>query len=434
MGNFSIDLRQSKKIVDSEEALIKKLASIERNITSVRAGLNLGAATDRVKARLSELVSDVSEERNSMKDMKKGLDDISQKYTKTEKDLLGISPSEVISGIVGVMAMPQIMLSGWALQLLGLNNEDKDNLLTKLINDGIGNSGLPFWDVFGFHAEDDDFFGIKSDEVIDLIHDSNLSDTNPLKKYADKLHDIDEKGKKDIIKGYYDEDDIWHDSTGAPEGSDAQKDFDKHKPFEPDVTLASVGTSVSGALWETGAEGSYGIASGSYNVAAGQAEASASAYAGPLGVGAEVGIGVTAFTASAQGSLGNEYFNLHGNGEVNVGKADASAAVNVGLLDKDGNFNPQLGAKFSAEALAAEASATVGGTVAGTEINAKGSVNVGVGFHADVGINDGVLSFDVGASLGVGVGVSLEIDFSGTVNAVADFASNAWSGIMGLFG
>lgn len=81
-----------------------------------------------------------------------------------------------------------------------------------------------------------------------------------------------------------------------------------------------------------------------------------------------------------------------------------------------------------------EASATAGATIAGTSVNAKGSVKVGIGAHADVGYSDGVLSLDIGASLGIGVGVSLEIDFSGTVDAVADFAGNAWSGITGLFG
>lgn len=433
MSSFSIDLRQSKKTVESEEALVRKLASIEMAITSVRGSLNLGAATARVKAGLSELASDVNEERSSMKEMKKGLDDINQKYTKTEKDLLGMSISEGISGIIGGLTMTPIVISGWVLQLLGLNNDDKDHLLTNLINDGIDNSDSPFLDLFGFHAEDDDSFGINSDKVIDHIHDSNLSDTNPLKDYADKLHAINENSEKDIYTGYRDKDGNWHDATGAAEGSDAQNDFDEHKPFEADVTVASVGTAVTGALWDTGGEGSYGIASGAYNVAAGQAEASASAYAGLYGVGAQVGAGVTAFTAGVQGSLGNEYYNVHGSAEVDVGHVGANAAVNVGLLDENGNFNPQLGGSISAEAIAAEVSATVGGTIAGTAVNATGSVNVGVGAHADVGLNDGVLSLDIGASVGLGVSVSLEIDFSGTVNAVADFASNAWSGITGLF-
>lgn len=347
MSNFSIDLLQSKKAVESEEALVKQLASIEMAVTSVRGSLNLGAATARIKSRLSELASDVNEESRSMKEMKKGLDDINQKYTKTEKDLLGISTSE---------GLPSI--AGWAVQGLGLNDNDKGRLPTFSIPD----IDLPFIELSGFHIEEG-FIGAKDD-----------------------------------------------------------------------MTLASVGTSVTGVLWEAGGEGSYGIASGSYNVAAGQAEASASAYAGLLGVGAQVGVGVTAFTASAQGSLGNEYFNLHGSTEVNVGHVGAEAAVNVGLVDENGNFNPQLGGSLSAEALLAEASATVGGTIAGTEINATGSVNIGVGAHADVGLNDGVLSLDIGASVGIGVSVSLEIDFSGTVNAVADFASNAWSGITGLFG
>ncbi len=433
MSNFSINLQQTKKTVESEEALIQKLALVEMEITAVKSVLHLGAATARIKNSLSALASDVGDERISLKKMRSSLDEIDKEYTKTEKGLLGMSTSGAISAIAGGILAPQFIVPAWILHTLGLNNDDKDHLLTDLLNHTIDESDSPILDLFNFHAEDDDFSGIKTDEAIDLIHDSDLPDSNPFKKAADKLNEINEESNRDIKKGYKDKDG-WHDVTDAPDDSDEAKEFDKHKPFSPEITLASVGTGVTGALWENGNEGSYGAASGSYHIAAGQAEASASAYAGPYGVGAQIGVGVTAFTASAQGSIGDEYYNAHGSLEVNVGHVGAEAAVNAGFVDENGNFNPQLSASASAEALLFEASATAGATIAGTSVNATGSINFGVGAHADVGYSDGVLSLDIGASLGIGVGVSLEIDFSGTVDAVADFAGNAWSGITGLFG
>lgn len=50
-----------------------------------------------------------------------------------------------------------------------------------------------------------------------------------------------------------------------------------------------------------------------------------------------------------------------------------------------------------------------------------GGVNFGIGAHADVGYKDGVLKCDIGASLGVGVSLDVEIDISGMVETVNDF-------------
>ena len=44
-------------------------------------------------------------------------------------------------------------------------------------------------------------------------------------------------------------------------------------------------------------------------------------------------------------------------------------------------------------------------------------------------IPHGKISVDIGATLGVGGSVSLEVDLSKTVNAVADGAKNVWSGL-----
>lgn len=248
------------------------------------------------------------------------------------------------------------------------------------------------------------------------------------------------------MKGYRDENGAWHNVKDADKNSVEAKEFKDSSSLTKEATIASVGTEVTGALWDTSGEGAIGYLSGSYDVAAGKAEADASAYAGVYsytedgkkiftpGIGAEIGVGVTAFSASAKGALGDEYFDVHGKLSADVGKVDAKASVNVGLFDKDGNLNPQVGAKLSAEALLAEASASAGVKLAGTDVDVKGSVNFGIGAHADMGLTDGKLSVDIGASLGVGIGVKLEIDFSGTVNAVADTVDSVWKDITGWFG
>ena len=49
-----------------------------------------------------------------------------------------------------------------------------------------------------------------------------------------------------------------------------------------------------------------------------------------------------------------------------------------------------------------------------------------MGAHANVGYKDGKLSLDVGATLGVGASVKLEVDIGGTIDAVKDLGQAAW--------
>lgn len=438
MSSFSIDIKQSKKVVKDEEALIKKLAAIEISISSVKNGLSLGASTWAVSRQIAQIAANVNDERSKMKDLKRGLEAVNSLYISTENKLLGAddkkaSVSSILSGIIGTVMAPQIAVSSVMANLLGIGT-GKNNFLTDWVQNTIDYSNNPFLDLFGFKAEDENSIGISSDGVIDQLSDSNLSDTNPLKKAADKLKAINDAGELPGIQGYVDENGKYHPKKDSDDNSD-----ESFSGLNQEATLASIGTNVSGALWDETNE------SGTCGVAAGKVDANAMAYAGLFsytddgkkkftpGIGAEVGMGITAFTAFAGGALGNEYFDVHGDVSVDVGKVGASAAVNVGLYDSEGKLNPQAGVRLEAEALVAEASATGGVKVAGTDIDVTGSVNFGIGAHADVGIRDGKISIDIGASLGVGVGVKLDIDFSGTVNAAADMASDAWSGIVGWF-
>ena len=450
MSRVSIEFNRSKKVVESEELLIKELAAIELRISYIKNEVCVGAATSQIRNNLSAVASKVNNERRSLKQMAQGLENINALYLTTENKLLGVdysksSNSKIFYGIIGAILVPEIAISYIVAEILGINTT-KSNWITTWIQDGINKSNLPFFDLFGFEAKDKNEKVKASIDMIEELSESKLSDQSLRKKRANKLKEFNDAGKKTFVKGYRDENGAWHNVKDADKNSVEAKEFKDSSSLTKEATIASVGTEVTGALWDTSGEGAIGYLSGSYDVAAGKAEADASAYAGVYsytedgkkiftpGIGAEIGVGVTAFSASAKGALGDEYFDVHGKLSADVGKVDAKASVNVGLFDKDGNLNPQVGAKLSAEALLAEASASAGVKLAGTDVDVKGSVNFGIGAHADMGLTDGKLSVDIGASLGVGIGVKLEIDFSGTVNAVADTVDSVWKDITGWFG
>lgn len=148
------------------------------------------------------------------------------------------------------------------------------------------------------------------------------------------------------------------------------------------------------------------------------------------GVQAEIGASVTAAKAEwEQQWLGDENFGLNTEVGVTAGKAGVGGQLGAQLYDKDGKLNVQLGGKLEAEAIAAEVEGSVGVNVLGGEVGVKGGVNFGVGAHADVGYKDGVFKCDIGASLGVGLSLDVEVDVGGMVETVADTATAAWDGI-----
>ena len=154
------------------------------------------------------------------------------------------------------------------------------------------------------------------------------------------------------------------------------------------------------------------------------------------GIAAEAGASYSAFTTSAEGQIGSDYLNVHGDGKIEVGQAEGKAKGELGIVD--GSFRAY--GELSAEANFLKAEGSVGVNVGGIEGNIGGSVTVGVGAHAKVGYTDGVVSFDIGASLGVGFSINVELDVSGAVDAVCDicegakeFASDAWDTITGWF-
>lgn len=142
------------------------------------------------------------------------------------------------------------------------------------------------------------------------------------------------------------------------------------------------------------------------------------------GVSAEVGASVAVVQVEAEGRIGlgedKNMLGVYGNVDAKALSAEAKAKVSA-------NRN-EVYAGASAEADLVKLSATGGVSVLGTDLGVSGSLKVGVGAHCEVGYTDGKFKVDIGAAVGVGFDLGFEVDVSGTVDAVCDFAASAWDG------
>ena len=140
-------------------------------------------------------------------------------------------------------------------------------------------------------------------------------------------------------------------------------------------------------------------------------------------VSAEAGAGVCAFAASAKGKIGNDMIGAQGNVSAEVGSAEAKASLKAQVFDKNGELKPQVSAKAKAEAIAVEAKGTASAHVPGVEASVTGSVNLGVGAHAEFSYKEGKVKAEVGASVLAGASVGVEVDVSEGIAAISDLSS-----------
>lgn len=227
-------------------------------------------------------------------------------------------------------------------------------------------------------------------------------------------------------------------NKGRKEEKQQEKDRFEADQMDKAATLFSLKKEEKDALFSREDEMDAGWVKGSYEYSVKQREKVAEVYGGIYatgpdgerkfapGFGAEIGVGGSLFHFEGEGQLGSDALGVYGETEIEVGKVELKGGADLGLFGKDGSVNPQAHIGGSMEVIAAEMSGTVGGVIAGTKIGATGRVNVGFGAHADVGLKDGKLSLDLGASFGVGASVKLDIDISGTIDAVCSFAKSAW--------
>ena len=150
-------------------------------------------------------------------------------------------------------------------------------------------------------------------------------------------------------------------------------------------------------------------------------------------ISAKAGAGALAAQMSAQGRVSNDYIGIYAKGEVKALEAVSQIEFGAVVFDQEGQYNPQILAKAAAQAKAAEISGGLGLVILGADVGVKAGMNVGIGAHAEFEYTDGVLSMDVGASLGIGVSFGLDIDIEGLLEGVRALTADAWSAISSAF-
>lgn len=233
-----------------------------------------------------------------------------------------------------------------------------------------------------------------------------------------------------------------------------EKDEDATKKFDDGIKDSKMDASVkigfsdkvSAAWLDESGEIEYGILKSSGSVELVKGEAKKEGYIGLYqkdpssgkmvfkpGVGGEIGASFSAFTAEEKVELGNDMLGVYASSTQTAGKVGAKAEGSVGLYDSKGKFNPSAYVGATAEIIAGEITAKAGGKILGTDVGVSGSLNYGIGAHANAGYKGGKFYLDVGASFGVGASAKLEIDIGGTVDAVCDGAKAAWDGVKNWF-
>lgn len=190
--------------------------------------------------------------------------------------------------------------------------------------------------------------------------------------------------------------------------------------------VSSMDASVEGHLGRGKVSGSLfgGLVSGSAMLAAGSLSASGSVGATLYDegkfrphIGAEVSGEATALKGEIGTSLGSDANNVHGKAEGKLFTAETSAGVQAGVYktkDADGNEITVAGVKAEAGAEAYIASGKVSGgfSIFGVKVDASLKGHVGTGAKAGGEISSSYASLDFGAALGLGAGISINVDWS----------------------
>lgn len=448
MARILIEPAKARIVLGSEESLESSLRAFSQDVDSVRRGLRYKiAGEEQISARLKEAAAQLTKEAASARAMHNGLDQVIQRYEQTEngnRDRASSAEHTSIQQNSGGGSNEDSQDerhdgSLWKDLLSAVSIINMDWLLP------VGPCPNPYTVLPAVFAEEFrkaiELGLLKASGEVEEKHEEGI-DLRKLYKDEDhgifkKIDDWEDDHQRDLGDGkHYYKDLKTGKITAVNLNNEKEKEafYAHNKGTIPvDLKLAGIGASGSIAVIDQDWKGSTGWAGHEGNVSLAKLEGHADAYLG-LGLAcAEIGAGFTAFSAEEKGYLGDENTQIYGKAGVEVGKADAKAGFSAGFVDKEGNINPSLYAGASAEAIGGEASVTLGGKAFGADVGLKGSVNYGIGAHANVGLHDGKISVDVGATLGVGVSVKLDIDVSGTIEGVCDAAGKVWSGVSSLF-
>lgn len=384
MAQFSVKPDNAKITADEERRLIRDLDNLENEIRVISNQLGFQVASKaHIRNRLNSAANRVSGYRSGMSSMHSALKNVINNYSSTENAIMG--------------------------------NANVDNAKIQNAN-GIGYEGIGYRE--GTLKRLEDYLS----NALQMIDDGEYRDyilkrIESIKDFVAKIYNCDLSALGFLLA-------MPNIIQGDIEAFD--KFVDNIKETVIDKTSFEAETKVSGALYQNQLScknGSLGVTALAYN-------AYASAEGGLVSkdengnliidphINAKAGASFTALEVSGTYAVGDEWMGAGASGNVTVGKVSGEAELSAGFRDKDGSFNPHAKLDASAEAILIDAEAQAGFTVLGTKAEVQGSVNVGIGAHANVEVGDGKISCDIGASLGIGASISFTIDYGGTVNAV----------------
>lgn len=388
MAQFSVKTRQALSQAEEERKMAGELGEYEEAIRNAANRLSFrSSALGGIQARLRATADQVGAQRMGMAGMSSALSSIMQSYDRTEQRIYSNA------GGKGNLQMKEIAAS----IIDGFRGEEKDieNFIKNLITT-IKGSEPAEWLLERIEEYDQ--------YVAEIIQNGAV--TPGLLLMLPKLL-ID---SKETYDGF----------------------LDKVKDSIEEATGFDVNVSKEGALYSKeirSKHGSLGVSALAYEAYAGaegglfERDEDGNLVFNP-NISAKAGASVTAFQAAAAYAVGNQLLGADINGNITAGKAGAEISAQAGLRDDEGNFNPHAKLDASAEAILVDAKASAGVTVLGTRADVTGSVNVGVGAHANIEVGNGKVACDIGASLGVGVSLKFTIDYSGTINAVRSAAKS----------
>lgn len=404
MSKFNIKSQNVRSAAQDLNCIARQVKELGDQIQRIQNGLSFEVAQkERIRQRLRTAQNNTASHSRKIYNSTSTLQNIVNTYETTELRLAGkqVVKAEIvrtttmsaISGIISLGSGGNNSTTGLPVPPVTIGG-----LIGKLID------GSSPWYTYK-KDETKNKYG-KDAETLDKIERNSKSfySINNKKK---ELKDSDIKATKFWEKSWKDTKSVFHqsDTFGKKE--------DSHVTYNIDGLKREVSAEVYGGLYYTDPK------TGKKKLR--------------LAAGVSLGFTMSAFSADAEAQLGNSDLGGYVKGNVTAGKAEIKGEGVVGLRDAEGNFNPTLHGKISAEAIAAEASIKGGVKIAGTDIGVKGSVNVGFGAHAEAGFKDGKFSLDIGASCGIGGSVKLEIDISGTIKAASGYAKSAWNAFTGWF-
>lgn len=439
MAKFTISPQAINTSASILNVCAKRLGSYSTQIDEAKQSLNRQATMAQLSGSLGKLAIKTDNQKNKLYVLEKTLEQCSAAYSETDREL---GNRNISKESITVAASISILLKNWDFDYKAKSISKKPTKLkreweksflkyasaTGAVTSGIGN--LSGSRSIGFQPFKKNKWKMTDEKEIKRGEDIVWKDKDG-KKHRKKNGDVlkddgwikDEKGNR-INK------------------NDNKKEYEKVKYGKKEATIAEISAEVEGEAsiysGDAGIDGKYGNAH--VSAEAGKAEGHASIKGGLYGydknnnkilapaIEAAMGASVCALTAKGDAEVGSEYLNLGTDGEVSVGKASAEGTAKLSLMGKNG---PEAQLKGSVEAIAAEAEGSVHTTIAGVEAKVSGSVNIGIGAHADIGIVDGKIKCDIGASLGLGASISFEIDTNKAVNAITSVCQSALKGFGG---